>query len=144
MGRAIFELPFGQREALILVGVGGFSYEEAAQISSVAVGTIKSRVCRARATLEERLERNESFPSQGQRPMVLRSKDFCPSFPLRAPARSHAWRNTSNLIDFSWLYARPITVNVVPWDSTNFLAFSFAKEIVATMRHRPALRVSYP
>jgi RNA polymerase sigma-70 factor (ECF subfamily) len=63
VGRAIFELPFEQREALILVGVGGFSYEEAAQIGNVAVGTIKSRVYRARATLEERLGRNESFPS---------------------------------------------------------------------------------
>jgi RNA polymerase sigma-70 factor, ECF subfamily len=44
-------LPEDQREAIILVGASGFSYEEAADICSVAVGTIKSRVNRARARL---------------------------------------------------------------------------------------------
>lgn len=42
-----------QREALVLVGAGGFSYEEAAETCGVAVGTIKSRVNRARARLAE-------------------------------------------------------------------------------------------
>ena len=46
-------LPAAQREALILVGAGGFAYEEAAAICGVAVGTIKSRVARGRAALEE-------------------------------------------------------------------------------------------
>ncbi|PAV68545.1 hypothetical protein WR25_00346 [Diploscapter pachys] len=41
-----------QREALILVGAGGFAYEEAAEICQVAVGTIKSRVARGRVALE--------------------------------------------------------------------------------------------
>ncbi|MDX2204838.1 MAG: sigma-70 family RNA polymerase sigma factor [Hyphomicrobiaceae bacterium] len=50
---ALKDLPAEQREALILVGAAGFSYEEAAQISSCAVGTIKSRVNRARARLAE-------------------------------------------------------------------------------------------
>jgi RNA polymerase sigma-70 factor (ECF subfamily) len=45
-------LPEAQREALILVGAGGFAYEEAADICGVAVGTIKSRVARGRAALE--------------------------------------------------------------------------------------------
>jgi RNA polymerase sigma-70 factor (ECF subfamily) len=45
-------LPAAQREALILIGAGGFAYEEAAQICGVAVGTIKSRVARARMALE--------------------------------------------------------------------------------------------
>ena len=45
---ALTELPDDQREALILVGAAGFSYEEAAEISGCAVGTIKSRVNRAR------------------------------------------------------------------------------------------------
>jgi RNA polymerase sigma-70 factor (ECF subfamily) len=40
-----------RREALLLVGAGGLSYEEAAAICGCAVGTIKSRVGRARATL---------------------------------------------------------------------------------------------
>jgi RNA polymerase sigma-70 factor (ECF subfamily) len=46
--RAMAMLPDGQREALILVGAGGFSYQEAAEICGCAVGTMKSRVCRAR------------------------------------------------------------------------------------------------
>ena len=40
-----------QREALILVGASGFSYEEAAAVCDCAAGTIKSRVNRARARL---------------------------------------------------------------------------------------------
>ena len=44
-------LPAEQRESLILVGASGFSYEEAAQICGCAVGTIKSRVNRARSRL---------------------------------------------------------------------------------------------
>ena len=48
---ALAKLPEDQREAIILVGASGFSYEEAADICSVAVGTIKSRVSRARARL---------------------------------------------------------------------------------------------
>lgn len=50
--RALLELSADQREALILVGAGGMSYEEAAQICDVAVGTMKSRVSRARTALE--------------------------------------------------------------------------------------------
>src|SRR5450432_2298069 len=49
--RALQALPSEQREALILVGAGGFSYEEAARISNRAVGTVKSRVARARKAL---------------------------------------------------------------------------------------------
>ena len=48
-------LPADQREALILIGASGFSYEEAAEICGCAVGTIKSRVNRARQRLMERL-----------------------------------------------------------------------------------------
>lgn len=53
--RALKEVPDEQREALILVGASGFSYEEAAEICGVRVGTIKSRVSRARARLSELL-----------------------------------------------------------------------------------------
>src|SRR3546814_11729282 len=53
MQRALLHLPQPQREALILVGAGGFAYEEAAEICGVAVGTIKSRVARGRVALEE-------------------------------------------------------------------------------------------
>jgi RNA polymerase sigma-70 factor, ECF subfamily len=52
---ALAGLPSDQREALILVGASGFSYEEAAAICEVAVGTIKSRVNRARSALTRAL-----------------------------------------------------------------------------------------
>jgi RNA polymerase sigma-70 factor (ECF subfamily) len=52
---ALRQLPADQREALILVGASGFSYEEAAEICGCAVGTIKSRVNRARNRLAEML-----------------------------------------------------------------------------------------
>jgi len=48
---ALQQLPDEHREALILVGAAGLSYEEAAQICGCALGTIKSRVNRARARL---------------------------------------------------------------------------------------------
>src|SRR5919206_40573 len=50
---ALAKLPSDQREALVLVGASGFSYEEAAHICDCAVGTIKSRVNRARTRLAE-------------------------------------------------------------------------------------------
>jgi RNA polymerase sigma-70 factor (ECF subfamily) len=53
--KALDALPPDQREALVLVGAAGFSYEEAAAISGCAVGTIKSRVNRARSKLTELL-----------------------------------------------------------------------------------------
>lgn len=54
--RALQQLPVPQREALILVGAGGISYEETAEITGVAVGTVKSRVARARMALESIFE----------------------------------------------------------------------------------------
>ena len=48
---ALEKLAHDQREALLLVGASGFSYEEAATICGCAVGTIKSRVNRARSRL---------------------------------------------------------------------------------------------
>ena len=48
---ALLQLPDEHREALILVGAAGLSYEEAAEICGCALGTIKSRVNRARARL---------------------------------------------------------------------------------------------
>src|SRR6188768_4384126 len=52
---ALAKLPPDQREALVLVGASGFSYEEAAAICDCAVGTIKSRFNRARTRLSELL-----------------------------------------------------------------------------------------
>jgi RNA polymerase sigma-70 factor (ECF subfamily) len=56
-------LPIEQREALILVGPAGLSYEETANICGCAIGTVKSRVSRARANLLAILEKK----SAGQR-----------------------------------------------------------------------------
>jgi RNA polymerase sigma-70 factor (ECF subfamily) len=53
---ALAKLPDDQREALILVGAGGMAYDEAAEICECAIGTIKSRVSRARRALEELLD----------------------------------------------------------------------------------------
>jgi len=59
--RALRCLSDEQREALILVGAGGFSYEDAAAICHCAVGTVKSRVARARRALINILDGNESL-----------------------------------------------------------------------------------
>ena len=53
---AMAALPADQREALILVGAGGLAYEEAAAICGCAVGTMKSRVNRARGALRDMVE----------------------------------------------------------------------------------------
>ena len=65
MQRALMQLPQPQREALILVGAGGFAYEEAAEICGCAVGTIKSRVARGRVALEALLT-GTGLPSRRQ------------------------------------------------------------------------------
>ncbi|MGD9294362.1 MAG: RNA polymerase sigma factor [Roseobacter sp.] len=55
--RAAFsQLSDEQREALLLVGASGFSYEEAAELCGVAVGTIKSRTGRAREKLAKLMQ----------------------------------------------------------------------------------------
>ena len=53
---ALQKLPPDQREALILVGASGMSYDEAAEICKCAVGTVKSRVSRGRQRLLELLD----------------------------------------------------------------------------------------
>ena len=68
---ALEKLPQDQREALILVGASGFSYEDAASICGCAVGTIKSRVNRARSKLAALL-------------YVDRAEDFGPDETVRA------------------------------------------------------------
>ncbi len=66
--RGLLQLPQAQREALILVGAGGFAYEEAASICNCAVGTIKSRVARGREGLEINL-------NEGLQPSRPRDQD---------------------------------------------------------------------
>ncbi|HUD50454.1 sigma-70 family RNA polymerase sigma factor [Parvibaculum sp.] len=70
--RALLELPPAQREALILVGAGGFAYEEAAEICGCAIGTVKSRVARARAAVEKMLT-DGMMPSRTDEPLAQKS-----------------------------------------------------------------------
>ena len=66
---ALAKLPPDQREALLLVGAEGFSYEEAGDISGCAVGTIKSRVNRARRRLCERCKSPRTTSGRMRRSM---------------------------------------------------------------------------
>jgi RNA polymerase sigma-70 factor (ECF subfamily) len=59
---ALDALPEEQRKALLLTAIEGFTYQEAAEIFGVPVGTIMSRIWRARTTLAEVLDGNEPVP----------------------------------------------------------------------------------
>ena len=67
---AFATLPDEQREALILIGASGLSYEEAAQTCGCAIGTIKSRVNRGRARLAELLDPAEAAPQAEVAPQM--------------------------------------------------------------------------
>jgi RNA polymerase sigma-70 factor (ECF subfamily) len=70
---ALGKIPADQREALILVSASGFSYEEASEICGCAVGTVKSRVNRARSKLSELLgidSADDFAPDQTSRAVV--------------------------------------------------------------------------
>lgn len=54
--RAMETLPETHRDALILAAVGDLSYEEIAEVCGIALGTVKSRICRARAMLVSALD----------------------------------------------------------------------------------------
>jgi RNA polymerase sigma-70 factor (ECF subfamily) len=56
---ALQSLRVEHREALLLVGAQGLSYEEAAEIAGVATGTMKSRVHRARMYLAQLLDHTD-------------------------------------------------------------------------------------
>ncbi|HEY0957648.1 MAG TPA: sigma-70 family RNA polymerase sigma factor [Novosphingobium sp.] len=71
--RALAVVPASYREALILVAIGSLSYEEIADICGIALGTVKSRICRARAMLSNVL-------ASGQLP------DFRHNFVLKGDA----------------------------------------------------------
>jgi RNA polymerase sigma-70 factor, ECF subfamily len=65
---ALSKLPEDQREAIVLVGASGFSYEEAAKICGCAVGTIKSRVNRARNRLAVLLQIDQKLEVEFETP----------------------------------------------------------------------------
>ena len=64
---AIECLPPDQRLTVILCDVQGFSYDEAAQVMAIELGTVKSRLSRARAQLRELLIQKGELPASAQR-----------------------------------------------------------------------------
>jgi RNA polymerase sigma-70 factor (ECF subfamily) len=74
--RALRALPDFQREALILIAVGGFSYLDAAKICKTPVGTVKSRVARGRAALVENLESPHGRPRRRPVEQISGSADI--------------------------------------------------------------------
>jgi RNA polymerase sigma-70 factor (ECF subfamily) len=62
---ALQQLPHDQREAVVLVGASGLSYQEVAEISGVPVGTVKSRVNRGRNKLASLLGMTERSGTGG-------------------------------------------------------------------------------
>lgn len=65
--QAMTMLPAEQREVLTLIGASGLSYEEAATICEVGIGTIKSRLSRARSKLVELLALDEGSERRVER-----------------------------------------------------------------------------
>ena len=88
-----------QREALILVGAGGFSHDDAAALSNTPVGTVKSRVGRARRALKKMVDGEHSLPRKS-RPAIGDAMDdilaqlshLCTGRPQRtwSPAPGHS------------------------------------------------------
>jgi RNA polymerase sigma-70 factor (ECF subfamily) len=71
---AIAQLNEGQRQVVTLVDLEGFSYVEVAQILNVPIGTVMSRLCRARALLKELLATDLAPPVKAQEPKIRRIK----------------------------------------------------------------------
>ena len=59
LDRALAQLPLGQRQVILLVGLEGMSYEDTAEILSIPIGTVRSRLSRGRDTLRELLDMEE-------------------------------------------------------------------------------------
>ncbi|MGF1594845.1 MAG: sigma-70 family RNA polymerase sigma factor [Kiloniellaceae bacterium] len=79
--RALASLPAEQREALILIGASGFSYEDAARICGCAIGTMKSRVNRGRNRLADLLQIDSPDDLGGDKSMttLLEGKQALPA-----------------------------------------------------------------
>lgn len=65
--QALMELPIEHRTMVILCDVQGLSYEEAAEAASIELGTVKSRLSRARARLRDMLRARGELPSGSER-----------------------------------------------------------------------------
>jgi len=86
--RLLHQLPAKQREALLMIGANGFTYEEAAAITRCSVGTMKSRVSRARAFLLPHF--SAMAPNSRARLDIEQSADQAPKKPRRRRAAKNA------------------------------------------------------
>lgn len=75
LSRALMAMPAERREALLLVGAGGFSYEDAAVICGCALGTIKSRVARGRAQLAMMIDEGRMTGPPGKAQDIIAQLD---------------------------------------------------------------------
>ena len=87
--RASGKLPELQRRVILLIGLEGMRYDEAAQILAVPIGTIRSRIARARQTLRELLERDIDAAASDRSILPTQSAS-----PVPTPSR-HAKTNSS-------------------------------------------------
>lgn len=75
--RCLLRLPPEQREVLLLVGMEGMSYAEVAKVTGVPIGTVMSRLSRARACLQTLLEAPartvQDLPTQAFKPMPFKT-----------------------------------------------------------------------
>nr|WP_070960275.1 sigma-70 family RNA polymerase sigma factor [Hyphomonas sp. Mor2] len=69
--QALFKLTPEQRDVFILVLAAGYSYEEAASICQCSVGTIKSRISRARAKLTELLDTSDAGDAESREQSIV-------------------------------------------------------------------------
>src|SRR3546814_18992434 len=113
-------LPVDQREALVLIGAGGLSYEEGAAICGCAVGTMKSRVSRARAALQDILEGGE---------MPLRCEDELPA--------TDAFAAIMGQVDD--LHANGLPGHWAAWDTSRARYCPYSGRN-ARRRHRPTIQ----
>lgn len=87
--RALRTLPDAQRDAVILVGAGGFTYEAAAKICNTNSGTMKSRVARGRAALLSALESTTQMRPQRPEHAIERSADILARMNVLTAAHQH-------------------------------------------------------
>ncbi len=97
LANALAQLSGEQREALILVAAEGFSYEEAAAISNCPVGTIKSRINRARSRLAKILGISsvDEIDHEPFRAVIFSTRGAA-ARPRRRPISSHPSRSSSS------------------------------------------------
>ncbi len=61
--RLLFELPVAFRSVIVLVDMNGIDYAEAAQVLHLPIGTVRSRLARARLLMKEKLSQDRKVPS---------------------------------------------------------------------------------